>query len=387
MLLTIIVFFAILSVLVLVHEFGHFIVGKWSGIGVLEFALGLPFTKPIWTKKLANGMRLSFYPLLFGGFVKLAGEEGESEKPSDVQGNMFYAAPVWNRIAVVVAGVIMNLILAVVAFYLFLGLSGFRVLLPKLAEYNFVSPHRNKVVVTTVALDSPAKSANINPGDVILSVDGKDMGDLAGFQKYIKDHAGKGVLLSISDVTFSHNKTVTLVPRVNPPVGQGAIGVGIGEAIMVEYKTFGEKITSGGAYSWDMLVYNLKVLGHLAVSAYQTKNAAPITDNVSGPVGIAGAVGQILNLGGGKAAVALINFVGLLSLSLAFMNVLPIPALDGGRLAFLLVEAVTSKKIAARHENIINQAGMFGLLALIVLITFNDVWRLVSESGILSKIK
>src|SRR3989344_8113923 len=130
--LTLVVFFVVLSVLVLVHEFGHFIVGRWAGIGVLEFALGLPFTKPLWTKKLKAGMHISLYPVLFGGFVKLLGEEspsapgGAMEGQGVVKGKMFFDAPVWHRIVVVVAGVFMNLVLAIAAFYLFLGFSGFK---------------------------------------------------------------------------------------------------------------------------------------------------------------------------------------------------------------------------------------------------------------------
>jgi regulator of sigma E protease len=114
MILTVIVFLIILSILVIVHEFGHFIVGKINGIKIEEFALGLPFTKPIFSKKFPDGMKLSLYPLLFGGFVKLLGEEKDEKSR-----NSFSQKNVWQRIAVVVAGVAMNLILATFALYLF----------------------------------------------------------------------------------------------------------------------------------------------------------------------------------------------------------------------------------------------------------------------------
>ncbi|MBI3559367.1 site-2 protease family protein, partial [Candidatus Gottesmanbacteria bacterium] len=111
------------------------------------------------------------------------------------------------------------------------------------------------------------------------------------------------------------------------------------------------------------LVYNLKILGR----------RESLSENVSGPVGIAGAVGTILSLGQDQMVAQLLNLLGLLSLSLAFMNILPIPALDGGRLVFLLVEAVFGKKLAAKKENLINQFGMSLLLGLIILVSFNDL--------------
>lgn len=380
MILTIAVFFIVLSVLVLVHEFGHFIVARRAGIGVLEFALGLPFTKPLWSKKLKGGMRLSFYPILFGGFVKLKGEEqqvsGISEG-SEVSGKMFYDAPVWTRITVVVAGVVMNLILAIVVFYIFLGISNFRSLIPKLADYDFMSPTKVAVVVVGVEENSPAKQQGLVVGDVVESVDGKSFDTRSGFQSYVKAKSGTPIGLQLTDLLLMETKNVSLTPRINPPKGQGAMGIGIGEGYILYYDTLSQKMVSGAEYSVDMLGYNLRVISHLVGSAWQTGNAGLVTDNVSGPVGIATSVGDILGLGGRDAAVGMLNLLGVLSLSLAFMNILPIPAMDGGRLAFLLVEALIGRKMAANKENMINQVGFFLLLGLIILISYNDVIRLI----------
>lgn len=384
MILTIVVFLVILSILVIVHEFGHFIVGRWAGIGVLEFALGLPFTKPLWTKKLGSGMHISLYPILFGGFVKLLGEEGAEEKvvqfggkltgthesvqdnlpkkASKVIGKQFYKINVWQRIAVVVAGVVMNLFLAVFAFYIFLALSGFKVLIPKLADYKFISPNKTKVIINYVQKDSPADVAKIIPGDVV-----EGFSNLVEFQNFTKINAGKPIKLILAD------RTVEVTPRVSPPPGQGALGVAIAEAVAVKYETSSEKIFSGVSYTADMFIYNIKVLGHLGNQAVKNKNIDQISENISGPVGIAGAVSTILAIGGGEVLIQLLNLLGLLSLSLAFMNILPIPALDGGRLAFLLVEAIFGKKLAAKKENLINQFGMALLLGLIILVSFNDI--------------
>lgn len=380
MVLTVIVFLAVLSILVLVHEFGHFIVGRMFGIGVLEFALGLPFTRPIWSKKLSSGMKISLYPLLFGGFVKLLGEEShETHEIHETHGAHFYQANVWARIAVVVAGVTMNFLLAIGLFYVFLGLFNYKVLIPRLADYNFLSPNESRVVVTFVQSDSPAKLAGLAEGDVLLSADGRRLDKLIDFQAYTKSRAGYEMTLQLTDETLMSAKQVKVTPRRNPPAGQGPLGLGIADGIMVDYQTPVQKRWSGISYAVDMLGYNLKVLAHLVLTSIRSGNVAPLSENVSGPVGIAGAVGTILGLGGGKALVAMFNFVGLLSLSLAFMNILPIPALDGGRLMFLLFEAFLGKKMAAKKENLVNQIGMVALLGLIVLISFSDLRKVLTR--------
>lgn len=377
MLLTGIVFLAVLSLLVLVHEFGHFVMGKLAGVGVLEFALGLPFTKPLWSRRLSGGMRLSLYPILFGGFVKLLGEEGQ-EEDGTAKGRYFYKIGVWQRIAVVVAGVAMNFLLAVAAFYLFLGFSNFRVLVPRLVDYNFLSRAKAVVVITLVGDATPAKAAGLSEGDVVLSVDSREFKTVAAFQEYIRARAGEEVELTLADTNLVKQRQVRITPRKYPPPGQGAIGVAIDGAEALYYDSPVSRAGSGVVYAVDMLGYTLRSMAHLVASAYRTGNVAPVADNISGPVGILVVVGKILELGGWQAILSLINFVGVLSLSLAFMNILPIPALDGGRLAFLLVEAIWGKKMAAQKENLINQIGMVVLLGLIILISFNDVVKWIS---------
>lgn len=256
----------------------------------------------------------------------------------------------------------MNLLLAVFAFYIFLALSNFQVLIPKLAQYNFISPHKTKVIINYVQEDSPADKAKIIPGDVV-----EGFSSLVEFQNFTKINAGKSIKLILAD------RTVEVTPRVSPPPGQGALGVAIAEAVAVKYETPAEKIFSGVNYTADMFVYNIKVLSHLGNQAVKNKNLGSLSENVSGPVGIAGAVGAILSLGQNQVVAQLLNLLGLLSLSLAFMNILPVPALDGGRLAFLLVEVFFGKKLAAKKENLINQFGMALLLGLIILVSFNDL--------------
>lgn len=378
MILTILVFLIILSILVLIHEFGHFVVGRINGIKIEEFALGLPFTRPIFSKNIGSGrgqndFKISLYPILFGGFVKLLGEE-TTEKSK----NAFNRKNVWQRISVVVAGVTMNLLLAIFSFYLFLGLSGFKVVIPKFSDFKFTSPTTPAVAVTAVLNESPAKKAGLSAGDIILNVDTKKFSTLSDFQKYVRNQSGKEVTFLVADTALSKEKKVTLTPRENPPKGEGPIGVGVGEALIVSYVSPQEKFYSGLSYTADMLGYNISVIGHFATSAVKEKSMEPLSESVSGPVGIASAVGSILDLGGVTAIIQLFNLLGLLSLSLAFMNILPFPALDGGRLAFLLIEAFTGKKLSVSHENKVNQIGMIFLLGLIVLVSLSDIIKVVS---------
>lgn len=371
MIATTLVFLAILSILVLVHEFGHFIVGRMAGIGVLEFALGLPFTKPLWSKKLKSGTKISLYPILFGGFVKLLGEEGKEKKT--ISGKHFYKANVWQRIAVVIAGVTMNFLFAVAVFYLFLSLSGFKILVPKLDDYHFLSPTNNVVIVTGVAPESPAQNVNLKFGDLIYSANGQTFPDLPSFQKFVSAHVGEKVRFKINDKIFE------IVPRSNPPVGQGSLGIGINAAAELNFTTPMQKTFSGLIYTTDMLFYSISVLSGLIGKAFQTGDVAPVATSVSGPIGIATLVGDILAVGGKEAVLGIINLMGILSISLAFMNILPFPALDGGRLMFLLVEAVFGKKIAAKKENLVNQVGMALLLGFIILVSFNDLKRVFGK--------
>lgn len=389
------VFLILLSVLVLVHEFGHYVVGRFFGVGVLEFALGLPFTKPLWSKKTKNGMIVSLYPILFGGFVRLLGEEQEVNvtnnssdttttinsvnQQSQVKGEFFYRKDVKTRLAVIVAGVAMNLILAFAAFYIFLGFSGFKIVVPRFADYRFLSPFEPRVVINFVEKGSPADQAGIKPSMVVLSVDNEQVLDLKKFQTYIKGHSGKEIDIKLTDLNLTKNFEVAVTPRVNPPQGQGSMGVGLSEAGLISFGGGTGKLTSGFVYGVDMFRYNWQVIGSLASDSVKKKNAEPLADSVSGPVGIYNIVGNIIDIGGWQAVLAMVNFLGMMSLSLAFMNILPIPAMDGGKMFFLLIEGIFRKKLSARSENFVNQIGFALIIGLMLVISFNDVSKFIKR--------
>ncbi|MEK7565967.1 MAG: M50 family metallopeptidase, partial [Patescibacteria group bacterium] len=278
------------------------------------------------------------------------------------------------------AGVAMNLLLAIFIFYVFLFLSNFKVLVPKLADYKFISPTKTTIIISYVQDPSPASAAKLVPGDVLLQADGKSFEKISDFQKYTRERASQGLNLNlkITDFLLEEAKMATVAPRKNPPEGQGPLGVGIGEAIIVNYPTFGWKMVSGVAFSADMTAYNVVTLKSFISSAAKTGNAEPLRDAVAGPVGMVSIIGGILGLPGKAMILSLLNITALISLSLMFMNILPIPAVDGGRMVFLLIEAITQKKLPAKYENFVNQAGFMLLLGLMVVIMFNDISKIVA---------
>ena len=207
---TAVVFLLILSVLVLIHEAGHYFVAKRFGIKVEEFGFGFPLTPALWQKKKGETI-YSFYPVLIGGFVKLYGEDeaggGRIEAPKEVkhtedEERAFYTHSIGQRAAVIVAGVLMNVILAAVIYYVFLGISGFKTDLPLIGHHTFfaVNQHTNtQVIVSEISKGSPAEKAGIKPFSQVVSVNGNQMNDLTVFAKTIKASAGKPLTITWKD--------------------------------------------------------------------------------------------------------------------------------------------------------------------------------------------
>ena len=387
MLITIIVFILILSILVLIHEAGHFFVAKKLGIKVEEFGFGLP--PRLFGKKFGETIySLNWLPI--GGFVKLYGEDEAGAGKFKVQSlrfkvadthRAFFPRPPLQKALVVVAGVVMNAILAVVIFYVFLFVSGFKTSLPLLSDYKFFGVNQQnvrQVIVNQIAKNSPAEKANIKPLSIIVSVNGKPVSDSKDFVNFVNSHKGKKIELSWRDSKSKIHKA-QLIPRVVPPKGEGAMGVALFSVANAElsYETLAQKIFSGVVHPVNLMLYNFDVIGNLIRVSFERKTVEPLSQGVSGPVGIASITGSILSIPNLKERIlGLLNLVGVLSISLAFFNVLPIPALDGGRLFFIMIEGIFMKKVSAKIEGYIHSGGMIVLLALIMLITFKDISKL-----------
>ena len=367
--MAILVFIIILSVLVMLHELGHFLAAKRAGIGVEEFGFGLP--PRLWGKKVGETI-YSVNWLPFGGFVRLVGEDSTDSKKD--QKNSFYVKPISQRIAVVVAGVFANFVLAIFIFYIVVFALGFKVSLPLLIEHKFKFVNETKQVLVEEVTDGlSAKAAGIEFGDSIVEIDGARIASIDELQKIVRSSENKELKLTLENPVNNQRREVTATPVFNEQLKAPALGVGLGELVVLNYETFPQKLFSGFIHSYNTLDYSLRVFGKLIGYSIRERDITPVSQGVSGPVGIASITSQAVALG----PISVLQLVGLLSLNLGFMNVLPIPALDGGRLFFLIIEAVTRKRIYPAVEKWVHSIGFALLLALIVLVTFNDIVKLV----------
>lgn len=395
MILTLLTFLIILSVLVLIHELGHFLVARWFNIKVEEFGFGLP-PKAFSIKRGETEYSMNWLPI--GGFVKLYGEDeagsgrvkikDEGLKMKDEKEDIhraFYSRPVWQRASVVVAGVVMNTILAISIFYLFLAISGFKTEIPLISDHKFFGVNQTnitQVLISNVAKNSPADKIGIKELSVIVSINGIDVKNTSDIVKVINKNRGKSIEVVWKDVQTNQAQKAVVVPRVNPPKNEGALGIGffpIKKAVL-SYEKPEQKVFSGVIHPINLLVYNFDVLGQLVSISLKEKTVEPVSQGVAGPVGIYSLVGSIVQIPDVKERVLqVLNLAGILSISLAFFNVLPIPALDGGRLFFILIEGITRKKVNPKYEGYAHAIGMAVLLTLIALVTLQDITRLFGK--------
>jgi regulator of sigma E protease len=385
MLLTAIVFFLILSILVLIHEAGHYFVAKKFGIKVEEFGFGLP--PRIWGwRKGETIYSINWLPI--GGFVKLFGEDEagagrvsvkhQKGKQED-ESRAFYSRSIGQRTAVVIAGVVMNAFLAVVIYYAFMLLANFKTELPLLSPHTFFMANQQEktdIIISDVSKNSPAEKAGLTKFTRILSVNGQKATTLEQFSTIVRENKGKPILLEWQDVQTQKISRAEVTPRVNPPKDEGALGVGFFplKTITLSYDTPVQRALSGFTHPANLMAYNFSVMGSLVNVSVKEKTVEPISQGVSGPVGIFSLVGTIVDIPDAKErTMQILNLAGLLSISLAFFNVLPIPGLDGGRLFFIMIEAVTRRKVNQKVEGYAHAIGMMLLIALILLVTLKDI--------------
>lgn len=357
--LTILVFVAILSILVLIHELGHFFTAKKFGIKVEEFGFGFP--PKIFGKKIGE-TTYSLNLLPVGGFVKLYGEDeagGGSLKMKSEKLRMknieraFFARPLWQRFTVVVAGVIMNFILAVVVISALFAVQG-------------VAVPSDTVRIVDVAPNSPAQEAGLRAEDRVISINGVVIRDANVFISETRNNLGEEITLEIQ--RNGQTQRITVIPREEYPEGEGPIGVGITNIEVKKYTWYEAPIYG----TWEALKFSWMILEGLGTMVTDLALRGQKPEGVAGPVGVAQLTGQAVDYGWA----ATLWFMALLSLNLAVLNFMPIPALDGGRLFFMYIEGITRKKVPQRYETLAHSVGLAILLALILLITFNDVLRI-----------
>jgi regulator of sigma E protease len=347
-------FVIILSVVILVHELGHFLAAKFTGIKVEEFGLGYP--PRIFGKKFGETI-YSLNLLPFGGFVRMFGEQ-EADTEGSKNPRAFFNKSKKQRSLVILAGVVMNLLLAVVCFSFIYSVAG----IPEEVDY---------IMVDGISANSPAEQAGINPMDRILSINGQKMQKTADFVEFLKTKKAQEITLDLE--RDGQEIQVALTPRQNPPEGEGAIGVIVSNYDNIFYPKWqmpfrGTWVGIQEAYGWTKAMF--VGLGQIIKGLFMGEKP-----EVRGVVGIY----QITSAVAEQGTLALVKLVGILSINLAVINILPFPALDGGRFIFILLEKVIGKKIKPKIEAYINMAGMVVLIALMVLVTVADVIRVVNK--------
>jgi regulator of sigma E protease len=367
---TILAFIGVLVVLVLVHELGHFMAAKRAGITVQEFGIGFPprIGSVIW-----HGTRYSLNWIPLGGFVKMLGEDGEIEADkmrsrglsetavAKAMEGAFNRKPIWVRVAVLLAGVAMNFLLASLLFAVALSLPA--------------QEGRGPLTITEVQAGSPAVTAGLQVGDVITAADGKTFAVSRDLTEYVRTQAGHQVELSL--LRDGTPLTIAVTPRsltaAEVEKGLGAVGFAYEPQRFVEVpSTVNGPLAAAGEGVAAAADLASKIPGGLASAVANLIGLAPDAGTAVGPIGIASETGRVLR----APLVSQLIFVGILSVNLAVLNVLPFPPLDGGRIAVVLIEAIRRRRLPAEREALVYLTGFMVLIALVILISIRDVANL-----------
>ncbi len=382
---TLIIFLLTLGILIFVHELGHFLVARRNGIKVEEFGFGFPpriagFVKDEEKKKLklvlgnrqidSKNTIYSVNLIPLGGFVRIKGEDGNSKEEKD----SFAGKPAWVRTKVLLAGVAMNFVLA----WLVIALA-FVVGAPEPVENGVKNSVNAKINISQVMPRSPAEYMGLKIGDEIFRCFGADpvcsgkFKDVASLQEFISKNKGKEISFEVR-----RGKEVLRmegVPRVDFPKDQGALGIMLVQTTIKKYSA-PEALAKSAVVTVKIIGEIFRTIGGLISSGLQGEKTQV---DISGPVGIAFMAKHVTDLG----FVYVLQFIAVLSINLGIINALPFPALDGGRVFFILIEKIKRGPLNRRMENIANTIGFFLLIFLMIVVTFHDFARF----DLLGKIK
>jgi regulator of sigma E protease len=335
-------FFVVLGALIVVHEFGHFIVAKKSGVRVERFSIG--FGPPLWRKQWRDTeYQIALVPL--GGYVKMYGEQLD-EAISDSQGSFLHQS-VWKRIPIVAAGPGFNLLFAImlIAFIHLVGI-----------------PVEKSVRLGKILDGSAAAQAGLQTGDTVVALDGKPIERIDELKAHVVASDGRVLQMQINRA--GQMLTVPLTPRKDIEAGEWRIGVELRPGDMrVQRSDPFSALGQGLAWTWRITTLTVTGFGKLL------SGAIPLKDGLAGPLGIAREIGRQADHGWRNV----VFFAAGISINLAVLNLLPIPVLDGGHLLFFVLEIIQGKPVSIRAREVAQRAGLLVLAALILLALSNDV--------------
>lgn len=360
---TIVPFLFVLTIVVFVHEMGHYLVGRWCGIGVKAFSIG--FGPELLGFNDRRGTRWKLCAIPLGGYVKFVGDMSVTSKPAGAEDDnlspaeqkiAFHTQPVWKRAATVVAGPLFNFLLTIAVFTVLFSAYGRYVMEPTVAE---------------VRAASPAANAGILPGDRFVSVDGKPVETFSDVQRLVSGRGGD----AIAFVMMRDGKEIALTATPEMMEQKDALGNSVKVAVIgvVNNEELGQprliSYSPGGAF-----VQAVSETGHIIQRTGQFLKRFVVGREdkcqLGGPVKIADMAGKAAQLG----FMWLVQLVALLSVGIGFLNLLPIPPLDGGHLAFYAVEAVIRRPVSERAMEAVYRVGMILVLAFMGFVFWNDLF-------------
>ena len=382
-------FLFVLTLVVTIHELGHFLVARWLGVAVDRFSIGFGRAIASWTDRSGVEWRLGWLPI--GGYVKFSGDADASsavpdadtlaelkrriqlEQGAGAERRFFHFKPVWVRAMVVAAGPVANFLLAIVLFAVLLSAIGETTLRP---------------MISGVDPKGPAARAGFKPGDLVLSADGQSIGDFMSLKEFVALRSNEPIIFrvrrggAIMSLTASPERRQEMDPLMHTASGLGYLGIAASNNpadVMRRRYTPLQAVVTGAQRTWDRVDVTLTYLSRIV----RGKESG---DQLGGPIRIASMAGAVAKAGAAGAPdlmgrliggfSALLYLAAVLSVGIGFMNLLPIPVLDGGHLAFYAYEAVARRPMAARIQAVGQRVGLALLLGFMLFATWNDLQRL-----------
>jgi regulator of sigma E protease len=344
-------FIVLLSIFVFVHEFGHFIVAKRLGVGVLTFSLG--FGPKIIGRKVGETLyKISAFPL--GGYVKLVGENPEEKLKREDKARSFSHQPVWKRSLIICAGPFFNLFFGVAIFFF---LNPFAILTTPT-----ISPHP---MIAQIVPGEPAEGAGLKSGDIILEINGVTISKWEELSTTIRNSKGKELLVKVKRDEEIIELKVT--PMMFKDSGEEVFRIGIIN------KKIGPKFEVGNGFNRTLQFMKLVIVGVKWIIIGEI----PAREAVGGPIRIAQLAGEQAK----KGLADLVFLLAAISIDLAIVNLFPIPILDGGHLLFLAIEAIRRRPLSINQKIVAQQIGLIILMLLFAFVFYNDIMRLISPGG------
>ena len=354
MILSIIIFIILLQILVFVHEFGHFQAARKSGVAVEEFGFGLP---PRIVGFLRKGVLYSINWLPLGGFVRLKGEQGNQNDDDS------FSASAWHtRLLILCSGVMMNVLFAVIALTIAFMI-GYPTSFSERSIYPDKYIHNRALLITEVLPNSPALSAGLKVGDKITQLNNQPIRNLQTAQQVIKD----GKQISLRVISSKREQSILMTPTIIDPLTTPAIGVALEDVGDIRLP-FLEAIGRGMIQTFQLGARIMQALFGMIHDLWKYQRVSP---DIGGPVAIAVFTNKVVDLGFSY----LLQFAAVISLNFAIINFLPFPALDGGRVLFLVIEKLRGKAVSQVIEQWAHQVGFVILIVLALLITLRDISR------------